>query len=242
MNLGILDKKNVFITGATGGLGREIAAKLLNKGCNLFLTSLPEDQLRTLTEELRADCNVQRLLYYSACDLTRADEIEKIMQDVREKLINVDILINCAGIFPVKSLIETTETEFDICMNLNVKAPYLLSRSFVPDMCSKGWGRIVNIGSSSAYAGFAKTSLYCASKHALLGLSRSWHAELKDFGVRCFSVSPGSIKTPMGRQVPNQDYNTFIEPSDIADFVVFLITFDGNLVSDEVRLNRMFVR
>ncbi len=76
-------------------------------------------------------------------------------------------------------------------------------------MVKNKWGRIVNVGSSSAYSGFRETSIYCASKHAILGLSRAIYNELKDYNVRTFCISPGSIKTEMGKQVKNQKFDTF---------------------------------
>jgi NAD(P)-dependent dehydrogenase (short-subunit alcohol dehydrogenase family) len=109
-------------------------------------------------------------------------------------------------------------------------------------MAHRRWGRIINIGSSSAYAGFKNTAIYCASKHALLGLTRSLHDELKHQNVRCFCISPGSIKTEMGRAVPGQDFETFLDPQEIAEFVVHVASYDGGMIAEEIRLNRMVIR
>ena len=106
-------------------------------------------------------------------------------------------------------------------------------------MVSKKWGRIVNIGSSSSYNGFKNTSIYCSSKHALLGLSRSLHDELKEHNIRTFCVSPGSIKTSMGKRVIGQNYDTFMDPKEIAEFIVYIISFDKEMVSEEIKLNRI---
>ena len=106
-------------------------------------------------------------------------------------------------------------------------------------MISNKWGRIVNIGSSSSYQGFKNTSVYCSSKHALLGLSRSLHAELKEFNVRTFCVSPGSIKTPMGKLVVDQNYETFLNPKEIAEFITKIISFNNEMISEEIRINRI---
>ena len=113
---------------------------------------------------------------------------------------------------------------------------------FSKGMIEKSWGRIINVGSSSAYAGFENTSTYCSSKHALLGFSRSMFKELRNTGVRVYSVSPGSIKTPMGKLVPNQDYDTFINPQELAEYVVYISSFDKEMISEEVRLNRLIIR
>ncbi|EPA05342.1 hypothetical protein BG20_I0134 [Candidatus Nitrosarchaeum limnium BG20] len=105
-------------------------------------------------------------------------------------------------------------------------------------MKEKKWGRIINIGSSSSYQGFSEGTIYCSSKHALLGLSRSLFAELKESKIRVFSISPGSIKTKMGKQDKKQNYKTFLDPKEVAEYIVYSINFDKELVSEEIRLNR----
>ena len=123
-------------------------------------------------------------------------------------------------------------------MDINFRSAFLFTREVSKYMSKKKWGRIVNIGSSSAYSGFGGTSLYCATKHALLGFSRSVHDELKEFNVRCYYISPSSTQSKMGRMTKGQDYETFLNPSDIAKYVVFSISFDSNLVSEEIFLKK----
>jgi NADP-dependent 3-hydroxy acid dehydrogenase YdfG len=106
-------------------------------------------------------------------------------------------------------------------------------------MVQQKWGRIVNLGSSSSYTGFKNGSIYCTTKHAILGLSRSLHAELKEDNVRCYCISPSSTRTDMGKISSDQNFETFLDPSDVAESIKFVISFDVNLVIDEIRLNRM---
>jgi short-subunit dehydrogenase len=129
-------------------------------------------------------------------------------------------------------------------MNLNVRAPFVLSKEFSKDMVKNNWGRIVNIASSGAYNGLKNTSIYRSSKHALLGLSRSLYNELKEFNVRTFCFSPGPMKTDMGKDIinkenPNEEYETFMQPKEIAEFIVFTISFENNMMSPEIRLGRI---
>jgi len=97
----------------------------------------------------------------------------------------------------------------------------------------------VNIGSSSSYQGFKNSSVYCVSKHALLGFSRSILDELKKYNVRTFCVSPSSIKTKMGETLVEQDFNTFLNPKEVAESIIFIISYNDEMIIDELRLNRI---
>lgn len=232
----ILCGKNCLITGATGGLGKEIAKEFAKNGCNLFLTGRNNDKLNSLKNELEND---QIKIDFEDADLSDDGEIQKLIEKVKNTFVNIDILVNCAGVFPVKLLSDSTIEDFENCFSVNVKAAFVLCKEFSQGMISKKWGRIINIASSSAYAGFKNTSIYCSSKHALLGLSRSLHSELKEHNVRTFCVSPGSIKTPMGKSVIGQNYETFLNPNEIAELIVRLVSFDNEMISQEIQLSRM---
>ena len=234
----ILRGKNCLITGATGGLGKEIAKEFAKNGCNLFLTGRNNEKLNKLKNELENSENNIKIGFEQA-DLSNISEIQKLIVQTKKIFSNIDVLVNCAGIFPVKMLSESTIDDFEKCISVNVKAAFILSKEFSQQMISKKWGRIINIASSGAYNGRSKTTIYRASKHALLGLSRSLHSELKEHNVRTFCVSPGSIKTPMGKSVVGQNYETFLNPSEVAELVGRLISFDSEMISQEIQLHRM---
>jgi len=238
----VLENRNCFITGATGGLGRSIALKFAEKRCNLFLTSTDNGKLKELKKEIKFCCGNDIKIYWKAGNLNNIRDVEKIITETKRKLSSVDILVNCAGIFLVETLTESELKDFEKVFNINVRSVFLFSKEFSTSMKKRQWGRIVNIGSSSAYAGFKETSVYCASKHALLGFSRSLYDELKEYNVRVFCISPGSVKTDMGKLVKNQDFNTFIEPTEIADLILFIVTFDAEMILEEIRLNRMIIK
>ncbi|HSH51179.1 MAG TPA: SDR family oxidoreductase [Bacteroidales bacterium] len=209
----VLKNKRAIITGANGGLGKELVNELKSHECEVIPIARQYG------------------------DLTELKTINKI----KSKYNSIDILINCAGSFLIKSILETNLEEYENMFNINVKVPFMLSKVFAPDMIKNKWGRIVNIGSSSAYNGGSDTGLYCMTKHALLGMSKSLYAELKDHGVRVHNVSPGSIQTKMGASDYRQDFSTFINPKEIASYIAFIISFDSEMVVEESRLNRVFV-
>ena len=228
-----------LITGTSGGLGRAIAQALAEQGCRLFLTGRDAEELARTQASVTG---IAPEAHIHVTDLVDALAVEELARRSIEMMGQVDILVNCAGIFPVASLEESTVEDFDRCFAVNVRAPFVLIRRLTPGMAERGWGRIVNIGSSSAYSGFRDTSIYCASKHALLGLSRSLFQELKGRDVRVYCLSPGSIQTEMGRKVRGQIFETFIRPEEVARYLTFIISFDAEVISEELRLNRVVIQ
>lgn len=235
----LLNGKTCLLTGASGGIGTKIAKKLIENNCNIFLTGTTKTKLENLVHSLEPinQNNVQ--IKYSTCDFSSIGELTKLIDTIRNTFSTIDILINCAGVFPKSTLENSSLEEFENCFNVNVKAPFILSKEFSKDMMNKKWGRIVNIGSSSSYDGFKETSIYCASKHALLGFSRALSDELKEFNIRSFCISPGSVKTDMAKILTTQDFSTFIDPEEIAQMLIFVISFDNEMISEEIRLNRI---
>ena len=234
----ILRNKNVLVTGATGGLGAEICKRFSQKGSRVFALGRDSPKLKALAKkaELKASFS---------CDFRSDSELQAVVQDIKKSAEgSIDILINCAGIFFVKSLQETSREDYTSCWNVNVGTPYFLCKEFAPHMQAQKWGRIVNIASSSAYAAAANTSAYSTAKHALLGLSRALYNELKSDGVIVSCISPGSIQTPMGKEVEKlgQQYDTFIDPKEIADYLVYNTSLNQEMVCEEVRLNRVTIQ
>ena len=231
----ILKNKKCLITGATGGIGKEIAEMLAERSCDLFLTGRNKKSLLKIKKKLEQKFKIK--VDYQIGDLTYTDDLIKIIQ--KAKLFGkIDILVNSAGVFVEKSIEKTTLDDFEKCHAINIRAPFFLSKEFSKNMKKKKWGRIVNIASSSAYQGFSNGSAYCSSKHALLGLSRSMFNELKQKNVRVFCVSPGSSKTKMGKKCKNQNFETFINPKEIAEYIVNIISFDKEMIIEESKLNR----
>lgn len=233
-----LKNKNVFISGATGDIGIEISIKLASLGCNLILCGTDYDKLKKLSDSLNLGSNKINII---PADLTDIDDIGRVTNDVNN-ICNVDILINSAGIFPNSSIAKTSNSILLDTINVNFVAPFIFMREFSESMINNKWGRIINIGSSSAYSGFKNTSAYCSSKHALLGLSRSAHDELKNHNIRTYCLSPSSTQGKMGKQSVDQDYDTFLDPKEIAEYLAFIISFDSNVMVEELMLKRLFTR
>lgn len=233
--MNVLKNKNCLITGATGGIGNEIAKALAKKKCNLFLTSTSYDKLVELSEKLK---KYTSNISYCVCDFLDLKQVGNLIILAKKRYNNIDILVNCAGMYLYKDIENSQLSDFDFINYINVKVPWMLCKEFSKEMKFNKWGRIINIGSIAAYHGYSNNSLYSMSKHALLGLSRSLHKEFKPFNVRVFNISPAGTKTRMGKQIPGQNYNTFIKPKEIANYIIYILTSNYEMIEEEVRLNR----
>jgi short-subunit dehydrogenase len=231
-------KKNCLIVGASGGIGNAITKKLAEQSYNLFLIGKNENKLLKLKKKIEKKDIIVEI---ESVDLTDEKQIDRSIKKIRKTFGKIDILINTSGVFLIKSIDKTTIEEFEESFKINVRAPFIFSKEFSKDMKKSKWGRIVNIGSSSAYNGFKNSTVYCSSKHALLGFSRALFSELKDDNIRVYTISPGSTQTKMGKISKDQKFETFLEPKEIADYVAFVIGFDKQLISEEIRLNRMHI-
>jgi 3-oxoacyl-[acyl-carrier protein] reductase len=109
-------------------------------------------------------------------------------------------------------------------------------------MIKNKWGRVINIGSTTSYDSIAIAPLYSASKHAILGLTRAMYQDLSKYNIRVFCVSPGPLKSEMAKEVVrkfNENWDSFIETDEVADYVAYAIKFDENMISEEIRMNRL---
>jgi len=230
---------SVVITGATGGVGREVSKLYASKGHNLILIGRSEQSLIAQSNSIMDDYKVSVDVF--ACDANKEGEIGACVNKIVEKITSVSLLINIAGVFPYGPVLDTDEADFDRCMQVNVKYPYLLSIGLFDLLKEGNGGKIINIGSSSSYSGFKNTVLYCTSKHALLGLSRSLHDEWKALGVTVHCVSPGTIDTEMA-EVLEQDKETYIKADEFSELIYDIGRYNGNMLVEEVRATRRIIR
>jgi 3-oxoacyl-[acyl-carrier protein] reductase len=223
-----LKKKNVIVVGGTGGLGFEVCSKLIKEGYYVTSFGRNSESLNKLSE---IGCSVVEIDFNKNCWMSKFSKYVE----------NVDVLINSAGIFELKNIHNSQENDFDKMFNINVKVPFMTMKMCLSSMEKAGAGRVINVLSSSAYNASGETGLYCASKYALLGLTRSAFLEYRDKGIYITSVSPGSIRTKMGELDYRQDTSSFIEPKELAELIVSLLMFDSSMIVDEVRLSRTVI-
>ena len=210
--------KNILITGASSGIGLEIA-KILEKNNKIFLSGRRKSDNKN----------------YFALDLADDNSALKLIEKAREYFSSeIDILINCAGQYIYKPIEKMSLDEINYLINLNFKSAYILSSLVIQSMKKNNWGRIINIGSISAMVGEANATLYCATKAALSGLTRGLALEAAQNNITVNQINPGWVQTPLVENSLNDTekqevidvtpQRRFIEPYEIAKLCEYLIS------------------
>lgn len=240
----------VVLTGAAGGLGQQIATELCHRGAVLGLIDLNPTSLSALESELNKIS--QHTVYAVAADLTDDTARQQAVDEITQKLGDIDILINCAGLNAFTAFTKQDSKFISKMMAVNTLAPMLLTHSIVPGMLKKGRGQIVNIGSTFGSIGFAWFSTYSASKFALRGFSEALRRELKGTGVNVSYIAPRAVRTAMNTDAMYDNASAikmkFDEPDIIARKIVDAIennvkdAYIGFPESFFVRLNSILPR
>lgn len=230
--------KTAIVTGAAGGIGEALCHKLAGYQMNLVITGRKPETLRTLADSLRGQ-GVQ--VCECVGDLADIAFIDSVIAAARECFGGADVLINNAGLVHNCTVEEMTPELFDSIMQVNVRAPYFMCQRALPDLKKSDCATIINICSVVAHKGYPRQSVYAASKHALLGISKSLANEVYKDNVRVHVISPGGVFTPMIAKVrPDLTPDGMMLPEDIASIVGFYMEMrTSNAVVDEIELHRV---
>ncbi|MBL6751135.1 MAG: SDR family NAD(P)-dependent oxidoreductase [Nevskia sp.] len=218
--------KTVLITGAAGNLGRAVASAFAAAGAALVLLDIDEHHLRAAYPGQDA----RRLLL--AADLGDGGAVEQAVARAVVHYGRIDALCNLAGGFRMGPPVhETPADTWNLLMDLNVGTLLNAVRAVVPKMLAAGGGRIVNVGAGSALSGKAQMGAYCASKSAVIRLTESMAAELREHGVNVNCVLPSIIDTPQNRtDMPTADPRRWVAPRDLAHVILFLCSDDARAI------------
>ena len=227
-----------IITGAAGGIGEALCLKLAESKMRLLITGRNLEKLNALAERLRA---MGAEAQVCAGDLSSLDFVDRVLDSAREAFGGIDVIINNAGLAHNCPAEEVSPELFDSIMQLNVRAPYFLCQRALPDLRKSDCATIINICSVVAHKGYPRQSVYSASKHALLGLSKAMANELYRENIRVHVISPGSVFTPMIAMVrPDLSPEGMILPEDIAAIAGFYLENRAtNAVIDEIEVHRV---
>ncbi len=231
--------KNFLITGASSGLGEKFSILISDIAKKIVIVGRKRNKLLKLKKEINKNNKLVKVFIIVA-DLSKKSGTLKLIQRLQKntEIQSIDVLVNSAANFTVKKIENISIKDLDSDFQLNVISPFIISKYIGLKMKKKRKGVIFNIGSSSAYDCSKETSIYCSTKHALLGMSKAFNTELQSHGVKSIFIAPGSMKTPMGRKVKNQNYNTFIDPKEVATMMKNLLNDRRSMLVEEIKIKR----
>ncbi len=219
-----LENKHVLITGASEGLGRQLAIDFASEGAKaLAIVSRRKEQLQQVKTEIESRFPGTFVLTIQA-DLSQLNEIERVVASTLNAFRgNLDVLINNAstlGPAPMPMLIDYALDDFQRVISTNLLAPFLLIQKAMPSLIMTS-GKIINITSDAGITGYAGWGAYGISKFGLEGLSQTWSAELEDSGVKVSWVDPGNMNTKMHRMAePDEDPSNWANPADLTELFI----------------------
>ncbi|MHB1863917.1 MAG: SDR family oxidoreductase [Gemmatimonadaceae bacterium] len=236
---GLLAGRTAVVTGASRGIGMACAATLARAGARLALVARSAEPLRRMAAELGGHA------FAVPCDVGDAGAVDAALGALREALGDEapDILVNNAGIFSVQPLEQTSPEDFARALEVNLVAPFLLTRALLPGMKARRGGHIVTIGSIADRAAFPGNAAYAASKYGVRGLHEVLRVELRGTGVRATLVSPGPVDTDLwtpanlGARPGIPARPEMLDPQAVADAVLFAVTQPAAVNIDELRLS-----
>ena len=203
------------VTGASRGIGRATALALAERGLDVALLSR---EVEPLEEVAAAIVALGRRALAVRCDVASTAEVEHARDRTLAELGAPLVVVNNAGIVRRSLVHETSDADWDAVIAVNLRAPFVVSRAFLPSMLAAGRGRLVVVSSISATLGTARQASYCASKWGVVGFTKSLAEELRGTGLAALAVLPGSVDTEM---LKGSGFAAQMRPEDVAALVVY---------------------
>lgn len=224
-----------LVTGATSGIGREVALQLAEHGAAVVVHGRSAERGAKTVQEIE---NAGGKARFVAADLNSANDVRRLGAEAGE----IDILINNAGIYKFGATADTDDATFDEHVNINLRAPYILAQQLIPGMAARGRGAVVNVSTLAASVPTSGAGIYGATKAGLEQLTRVWADEFGGAGVRVNAIAVGPTDTPGAAAIPGvleavaaiTTLGRPAEPSEIASAVVFLSSPQASYVNGAV--------
>jgi 3-oxoacyl-[acyl-carrier protein] reductase len=222
-----------LITGATEGIGRATALAFGKAGYRVGVVARTESKVRQLVTHLKEE-GIEAA--GAAADVGQPAPVSRAVGELTGALGEIDVLVNNAGVLIAKPFEELTLDDWDTTMATNVRSLYLMSRAVLPAMRRRKRGTIVNVASLAGRNGFAGGTAYTASKHAVLGFSRSLMLELRKENIRVIAICPGSVDTGMLRDqtMLKSDPSRILKPEDVAETILHSVTLPERALVSEL--------
>lgn len=231
-----LKGKKALITGATGGLGAEIARALHQQGAEIAISGTKREKLEELAREF------QDRIHVISCDLSNIESTQRLIPEAEAALGGLDILVNNAGMTHDGLILRMSDEQWSKVIDVNLSAVFRLSREAIKGMMKQRSGRIINITSIVGVTGNAGQTNYAASKAGIIGLAKSLAAEVATRGITVNCIAPGFIESPMTTVLNDKQREKAINeipqgkigsPKDIAAGVVFLASEEAGYITGQ---------
>jgi 3-oxoacyl-[acyl-carrier protein] reductase len=235
-----LKGKVALVTGGAQGIGKAIATRLAKEGATVAIADVNIDVARSVAGELE---NQGGTVAAYQVDVSDSSQAEELIEQITEKYLSLDILINNAGISKDALLIRTSEEDWDRMMAVNLKGAFNLTKNAAKVMVRQKAGRIVNLTSVIGLMGNAGQAAYASSKAGLVGLTKTAAKELAARGITVNAVAPGYIQTAMTENLSQKAKDAFLNliplrragtAEDVADVVTFLVSDQAGYITGQV--------
>ena len=238
--MAVMNGQVALVTGASRGIGRAIAEAFAREGAAVAVAARSEALLKKLCDTIAASGGRAVPI---VMDLNSEESIRAAVSRVRSELGPIDVLVNNAGVLRLHRIADTPTAAWDEVMSVNVRGVFLTCREVLPEMMLRRAGRIINVGSSAGRRGYVEQGAYCASKHALAGLTKVLSLEGQPYGIRVNMLSPGGVLTELSRELRSsrgepEDSPEWMTPDEVAQAAVYLCSQTGAGTTDELILRR----
>ena len=231
-----LEGKKALITGASGGIGKEIAKVLIEHNAEVCISGRNHEELNPLKESLGMKCHV------ITCDLSKKAEIIELIKKADEFMGHIDILVNNAGITKDNIFLRMSENEWEDVLNVNLNSTFNMLKLITKGMVKRKYGRIINISSVVGVTGGAGQVNYSASKAGLIGLTKSLSQEIATRNITVNCIAPGFIETPMTEKLDDKRKDAILnsipmnrigKPKDLSSAIVFLASQESSYITGQ---------
>ncbi|MGI9108337.1 MAG: SDR family NAD(P)-dependent oxidoreductase [Pyrinomonadaceae bacterium] len=248
----LLANKIALITGGGRGIGRAVAFAFAREGASVAVVARTAEEVARVAAEIKDECGVQTM--HATCDVSDASDVARVVAGVAETFgRGADILVNNAGIAESAPLTKTNDEHWQRHLAINLTGTFYCTRAALPAMLERGWGRIINISSIAGKTGAPYIAAYAASKHGVLGLTRSAALEVAAKGVTVNAICPGYVDTDMttraleqieaktGRTVADaleaikrmSPQNRLVTPEEVAALALLLASEEGRGINGQ---------
>ncbi|MGB3715802.1 MAG: SDR family oxidoreductase [Candidatus Promineifilaceae bacterium] len=230
----ILSGKIAVVTGGGQGIGKATALKLASAGATVVVVARSQSKLDDVVADVEARGGQAVAL---TADVTRSADITDLASELWATFGRIDVLINSAGTALIASLADTSEADWDLVVDTNLKGTYLCTRAMLDLLRRSEAGLVVNVASKVGLTGHALVSAYTAAKAGVIGFSRALAHELGPESIRVIAICPGPVDTPMRWEAtPQMDPRFVISAETVAETILFLAKLDGHVTTNEIVL------